>query len=379
MQNTKPIAKSLGLSTNEQNSFSLLKCLTTPNFELDGIEAEAHRSLVQRLPAPQRDQVRGTLVPAMDLRWPTRSNRGIQSVGGGGGTAGGNLVATHLDGGNFISVLENRCQVMALGATVLGGQVGNLSVPKQLESLNTHWLDENSVIPDSVMSFGQIQFTPKTIAAYTSFSRLLAQQSTPEIEGLVRQDLLRVVSIEVDRAAIAGGGGLEPVGLLNQSGITDLGSTGADGDPLSWDILTELECTVAEKNADSGALAYLTNSRVRKAGKNTTQNSSNLSSWLWQPDPSNRPSMGMFNGYSVAISENVPNDGVKGSSTDLNSIIFGNWADLLITTWGALEIVVNPFGAGFKQGSTEARVMMSLDINVRRPESFAFTREIIGG
>lgn len=378
--NQKPIGKALGLSTREVNNFSICKALSTPVFELDGLERECHNSLLQKLPANQREQVRGCLIPVNDLKWgtPRRGDRAIQSVGGNGGSYGGNLVATNLDSQNFISVLENRTMVMALGATMLPGQVGNLSIPKQLTSNNTYWLSENEEITLSAMSFGNVNFEPKTLASLTSYTRQMLLSATPEIETLVRADLLRTLSIELDRAAIAGAGGLEPLGILNQPGVTDLGSDGADGDELTWSLLTEMEATIAENNADSGNLAYLTTSRIRKAAKNVTQNSSNVSQWLWEADPLGRPAMGMMNGYPVAISENVPSDGAKGGASNLNGILFGNFSDLMIANWGSLEILTNPF-TNFRNGSVEARAMLTVDINVRRGESFCYTREIIPG
>ncbi|WP_426979772.1 hypothetical protein ACHW9U_09025 [Xylella fastidiosa] len=48
----------------------------------------------------------------------------------------------------------------------------------------------------------QIHFTPKSLAAYTDITRRLLLQSTPDAEQIVRSDLLNVMALEVDRAAI---------------------------------------------------------------------------------------------------------------------------------------------------------------------------------
>lgn len=363
--------RALGLSRKESSAFSLCKALTVPAYELDGLEKECHEAMLSRLPDSERTAVKGVLIPTYDIRAWAQSTRGIQSVGGNGGSFGGALVETQLDSANFITVLENSCRVLELGARTLAGQVGNLDIPKQTGSNTTAWISENEPLELSAMNFGLIQMRPRTVGALTSYSRQMMLSATPEIENLVRADLLRCLSIEVDRAAINGAGGLEPLGLLNQAGVTDLGSSGADGDPLSWDILTEMEAVISEQNADTGSLGFLTTARIRKAAKNTTQNSSNVTSWLWE---NNR-----MNGYPVAISENVPKGGSKGASSNLQTVIYGNWQDLLIANWGSMEILVNPFSTGFRSGSTEARVLMTCDVAIRRPESFCFSREIKPG
>nr|WP_326490831.1 phage major capsid protein [Xylella fastidiosa] len=66
----------------------------------------------------------------------------------------------------------------------------------------------------------QIHFTPKSLAAYTDITRRLLLQSTPDAEQIVRSDLLNVMALEVDRAAIYGSGSdMQPTGVKHHSGI----------------------------------------------------------------------------------------------------------------------------------------------------------------
>jgi HK97 family phage major capsid protein len=360
--------RALGLSKKEISNFSLAKALATPTHELTGLEREAHDSLIRTLPEDRQRSIKGTLIPINDINWGTRS---IQSVGGGGGIFGGNLVETTLDSGNFIDILSNKTLVMQMGARTINGLVGNLDIPKQLTGLSTYWVDENEPVTESSMNFGLINMRPKTLGALTSYTRQMLLQATPEIESLLRQDLMRVMALELDRAAIAGAGGLEPLGILNQPGVIDLGSSGANGDLLSWDLLLEMETRLMENNVEGSNLGYMLTSRVAKTAKQTTQNTSNVSEWIWQN--------GRMNGYMAGVTEQMPRDGAKGAATNLHTMIFGHWQDCMIGMWGSLEVVTNPFSTGWRSGSVEARALLTCDIQIRRPESFVFSSELIPG
>lgn len=378
----KPIGKALGLSTREASQFSLARALSTPVFEMEkGIELECHRALLERMPAQERQKVKGLLIPVSDLRgWagPPR-NRSVQSVGGNGGSYGGNLVATNLDDSSFIEVLSNTAQVMKMGCTVLPGQIGDLAIPKQMSSLSTTWLDENQPIDFSTLTVGLINMSPKTCGAIAQFTRKMLLQATPAIEQILKADLMRTVALAIDKAAISGIGDLEPVGIMNQEGVADLGSSGADGDELDYDLLVEMETKVKESNVSGESMAYLMTNRLAKTCKTKTENSSNVSQWIWRPHPDGLADMGFVNGMSAAITEQLPKDGTKGAASNLHGIVFGLWSDLIVAQWGALEIQVNPFSTGFRSGSIETRIMTSLDIALRHPSSFCYSREIIPG
>ncbi|MDE8343967.1 MAG: phage major capsid protein, partial [Acidocella sp.] len=79
----------------------------------------------------------------------------------------------------------------------------------------------------------------------------------------------------------------------------------------------------------------------------------------------------------VARSNQVPSNLTKGTGTNLSAVIFGNWSDLIIGEWGVLEILPNPYGAGFNSGSIDIRALQSVDVNVRHVASFAAVTDAI--
>ena len=58
-----------------------------------------------------------------------------------------------------------------------------------------------------------------------------------------------------------------------------------------------------------------------------------------------------------------------GTNGDEHGLVFGNFSDLLIGTWGALELVVDPYALK-KQGLIEVTSYQLADVAVRHAESF---------
>ncbi|WP_341755596.1 phage major capsid protein [Candidatus Tisiphia endosymbiont of Ptychoptera albimana] len=57
-------------------------------------------------------------------------------------------------------------------------------------------------------------------------------------------------------------------------------------------------------------------------------------------------------------------------SIPADTILFGNFADLIIGQWGVLDVLVDPYTLG-TSGGIRIRVMQDVDIAVRHAESFA--------
>jgi hypothetical protein len=55
--------------------------------------------------------------------------------------------------------------------------------------------------------------------------------------------------------------------------------------------------------------------------------------------------------------------------------VYGDWSQLVIGSWGVLEIGANPY-AGFPQGVVGLRCVLSIDVAVRRLDAFASVSSI---
>ncbi|MCD8465347.1 phage major capsid protein [Xylella taiwanensis] len=116
----------------------------------------------------------------------------------------------------------------------------------------------------------QIHFTPTSLAAYTDITRRLFLQSTPDAGQIVRTNLLHVMALEVDRAAIYGSGsGTQPKGIKQHSGINAVLFT-KPGCP-SFAELVQMETQIALGNADVDAMSYAFNAGIRGYAKDRCQ------------------------------------------------------------------------------------------------------------
>src|SRR5690606_30700059 len=117
-----------------------------------------------------------------------------------------------------------------------------------------YWVSENTAITsESQQTIGQVTLTPKTVGAYTDFSRRLLLQSSMDVEMFVRADLAATLGQMIQSAAINGAGGGEPTGLLNTVGIGSVAG-GTNGLAPTYDHMVDLETAVSVANADVGNL-----------------------------------------------------------------------------------------------------------------------------
>lgn len=359
----------IGLSHREASQFSFTKAIMA---QLDsnyarrecGFELEASRALAEKL----GKEPQGLYVPGEVLRL----QRGQRDLVAGTPSAGGYLVADELQADSFITLLRNRSHVLTLGATTLGNLIGNVPIPSQAGAGTAYWLAEGGAPTESQQTFGQVPLTPKTVGAFTDFSRRMLLQSTPDIEAIIRADLAALIAVEVDRVAIAGSGANnQPLGILATSGIGAV-SIGTNGGAITWAHVLQLEEALANANADMGAMAYLTNSKVRRALKGTTKVSADAGAgFIWSDEARDADGFGTLNGYKAAASGNVPSNLTKGTSSGVcSAMIFGNFEDLLIGQWGGLDLLVDKFTNG-TSGGTRVIALLDMDIAVRRAASFA--------
>jgi len=287
----------------------------------------------------------------------------------GTASAGGNLVATELLASSFIDILVNVMRVMSMGATMLTDLVGNIAIPRATSGSTGYWVAENGAPTESQQAFDQVALTPKTAGAYVDYSRRLLLQSSIAVEAFVRMDIARTIALMIDLAAIAGtGASNQPRGILNTSGIGSVAG-GTNGAAPTWDNIVDLESAVANANAPTGALGYLTNTKVRGKLKRTQKFTGTNGQEIWQG--------GELNGARAEVSNQVPSNLTKGTSNGVcSAIVYGNWADLLIAMWGGLDMMLDPY-TGSTAGTRRVVALQDVDVSVRYPVSFSSMQDAL--
>ena len=267
------------------------------------------------------------------------------------GTAadGGNLVSTELLSGSFIEILRNKMAIMEAGVTMLTGLEGNIAIPKQDGTTSAYWVGEGGAPTEGQQSFTQISMTPKTIGAFTDFTRRTLLQSSIDIEAFVRDDIAKKIALELDRTAIYGtGSSNQPLGLKDTSGIGSQSLT-------SFGTFSEyigMETDVAVANAEGGSMKYLINASARGALK-STEKASNTGMFVFENN--------QINGYDAIVSNQLAN----------NDAIFGDFSQFIVGMWSGLDLTVDPY-AGATAGTVRIIALQDIDYAIRQAGAFCF-------
>lgn len=342
----------IGMSSQDTRRFSIFRAVRAllPGASKADKDAAAFEFDCSRAAQEQYGkEARGILIPQDVL--DRAFNAGGAANTPTGAQTGMNLVDTQLMTGSFVELLRNRTTIMRL-AYVMGGLVGNVEIPKQTGGATAYWLGEGADATEGSPSIGQIGMSAKTVAAYTDITRRLMMQSTPDAEGIVKNDLINAMGQAIDYAGWYGSGAdNQPRGLKNYSGINgkDFSAT-----QPTYAELVEMETLIAADNADVANMAYVLNAVGRGALKTTLKFSSAGSAPVWEEGNT-------INGYRTEVTNQLTT----------GDYFFGNFGDLIVGLWGGLDMTVDPYSLS-KSGGTRLIVFQDVDFVLRRLESFCW-------
>ena len=363
----------LGLNAKERREYSITEAVRNLMLISEGkpvapcLAFDIHKSL-ERLTGRSSP---GLLIPILDLAWG-RSSPLQTSQQHLGGAAVGTIVSNE-----WIESLRNNLVVSRAGARVISDLSGHLDIPKLSGTSQVHWVSEGETIPETNVQLSLVSLRPQDVACRTAVTRRLLMQSSVDVEAMVRADLVSVVSEAIDKAVLTGSGlNNEPQGIVNTAGVNQL-AIGANGGPLDWAAIVAMETEVSASNADSGAAVYIGNAATRGYLKKT-QKVVGQAAMLWETEPGADPNtrLGVVNGYTAYCTNLLPSDNVKGNGTNLSTFIYGDFSQILIGEWGVLEILPNPYGAGYPSGTIELRCMATVGTCLRHPEAFAVYSDV---
>lgn len=299
---------------------------------LSGAAAEMHAELERRHGKAKHG---GILVPlsAFEKRANTTTN-------------GQALVANQHRADLYIGPLRDSLLVRALGVRTLPGLTGDISIPKAGAGLSAGWVTEGQPLPESDMAFESVALTPHHVGGITEMSRQLIQQSSPAIEDLVRGDLSFAVASAIDKAIIAGTGeDGQPLGIIGRAGVQ------AAALPTTWDDVLAIEQQLAALNVSPSG--WYTSPSVLAALRGTLKATTAGSDYI--------ANGGRIGDLPVASSNAAP------SAT----AILGDWSQVLLGQWGAVELLVNPYAeAPYRRGGVLVRAFATVDVAVRHEQAF---------
>lgn len=342
------------LEKEAKRSFSIVKFVREASEgRLSGLEAEVAemgRKEYERLGLSQK----GFALPSAALRASAGQN---YTTNADGGYAKVTAAPRYIDG------LKDKMVIAGLGATVLGDLVGTVPLVG-VGKMTAAWYAEGATASVSKATFSSVTLTPHRNAVIGAFSKDLLRQTSLDVESIIWNRILEAHASLLESAAIAGtGSNGQPTGILNTTGIGSV-AIGANGGPITWAKVVELETKVNAENANRGKLAYLTNAKVIGDLK-TIERASGNGRYLLDGDYTK------INGYPIDWTNLVPSTLTKGTTASkCSAMIFGNFEDLYIGHWGGVDIVVDPYTLA---AQADVRFVLNSwdDAVVAEPKSFA--------
>jgi HK97 family phage major capsid protein len=335
----------IDLSEKDKKRYSISRALASlidpRNFKAD-FEHECSNFVAEKL--GQKPQ--GIYVPYdIQLSMPNKRDLSVGTT-----TAGGFLVGTQNLGASFVEILRNESVLISNGAIVMPGLRDSITIPKQTGAATAYWLStETTDVTESQQVFAQISMSPKTVGAYTDFSRKLLLQSNPVVDTIVTQDLIAVLGLEIDRVGLHGSGASgQPTGIASTSGIGSITDNGAN---FAWTHVVEFETDVLTANARFNNFVFITTPSIQGLMKQTER----------------------FAGTGICLMEDgkANNYPVKATNQVTSGYcFFGPPQTLLLGEWGVLDINVDTAALALS-GGVRIIGLKSIDWGVRYPAAWS--------
>lgn len=326
--------------------------LAQPGKKLDGVEREIHEiGLKQTRDSGVKltdDDASGFSLPISMLSRATQ-----QTVSQDGGAYGGALVQNAAP--VIVDPLRPRLFLEDLGATFMTGLQGG-DVPLIVASdFAMEFLAEGASITRQKKQYAGPSLSPKRAGGAVEISNRLIMQSSPDVEALIMTGLRNGFSQLLESASINGAGGVAPTGLLSYSGV--LTGTSSASASATRALVLELEALIEQNNSTEKSLGFL------------------MSPWL----KAILKQLKTDAGSGIFVLQDELLDGFKFVATSLmpalNSganfpLIFGDFSQMVVGQWGAINIKVNPYSADLED-SVRLTLNTHADMQIANPKAFA--------
>ncbi|MGG6893814.1 phage major capsid protein [Rhizobium sp. BR 315] len=302
------------------------------NGNASGLEAEVSAELARNAP-----QTRGIRVPlALVLGLEKRD----QNTGNAAGTISSKF-------GPLITRLKPVSKVVGMGATVIQSEgFAPLELPRHLIGSTAQWLAEGGNVTASDPTWDQLSLAPTTVASQVVLSRRLLKTNSIGVDQIIAADMNYVVSNALDVAALNGtGANNQPKGIWTEVAATPFGGTFISD--TASNLISAIEL------ADNGTGAFLLTSKLADTMRKVK-------------DGMNRAIdiEDQLHGYAFDVTNQA------GAATE--RLTYGVWSDLVIATWGSVDLLVNPYKFS-SSGALELTAFLDANVGTRHgAASFAW-------
>lgn len=291
-----------------------------------------------------REQMRSARCPytgQITLPIETRATLQAQAANSGGEIVGQDVLP-------FADVLRANLVLLQAGATFLPGLVGDASIPTYAGT-TALWKGEVAAAVDGAGATNEVTLSPKRLTAFITISKQFLLQDSNAANAFLMNDLLLAVSDKLESTILgkAAGSATQPAGLFATA--PTIKGTG------SWSNIVAIESAIDAANALKGQCKYITNATGRGLLK-TIPKVANAPAFLMDLD-------GKMNGYDVLVTNHIATGLQVGANEE--GIIFGDWSQLVIGSWGAIDLTIDPY-TNARQGEIVLIVNAYFDAALRQ-------------
>lgn len=260
-------------------------------------------------------------------------------------TQGQEIVPT--DKLNILEPLRGESILSKVGATFLTGLIGNISIPAYSGS-TASWKGEMVDAEDGKGSFSTVELAPKRLTAYIDISKQFLVQDSVGAEEMLRRDIVNAIIAKLEQTVFGEEAGTndKPQGLLYNA---------EEGEP-SYAEACEDEAAITDFR---GEKVYVMSPSAKAVFKQTTISGDKSDLRLLMQDNE-------VNGYRVVSSSNVAEGGY----------LYGDFGELVVAQWGAIDIVVDPYTLATKNA---VRLVVNCFFDAKLRRSGAVLGHVIDG
>ena len=217
---------------------------------------------------------------------------------------------------DILEPLRAKSVLADAGARIMTGLVGDLQVPT-MDAQQVGWAGEIAAAAESGAAFDHVLLQPKRLTAYIDVSKQFLVQDSLGAEELIKRDLINAIQDKLEATILgnAAGDTTKPAGIFY--GVTPTTVSDFAG-------VADLEADIEDANFNGG-LAYILSPKAKAALRSMV--------------------IGTTGPAGMVYTNNEVDGTPAYTTTNIATKTFavGDWSNLVIGQWGAIDLVVDPF------------------------------------
>ena len=251
----------------------------------------------------------------------------------------------------FVPALRPATALSKTGYRIIPSTGHSVSFAVVTQGSTAKMYDLDGNLEDGDLKFATKELKPRKAGVCVPIPYSLLLQARPEIDAIVSDDIVKALDELRDNMALIGTGeNNQPVGIAKTVGVNNVPVSSI----FTYEGVCDAERLIRDSNDMSDNLFWVMNSKNYAKFKTTLKDDIAGAEYLMED--------GKINGYEAVIN----------NSLDDNTIILGNFDELVITDFDGLMLKVDDI-TFVKKGAVQIIATCAFDCICRRPASFTVT------